>query len=128
MSKYVVEISDKNETSLQIVVTLPLVGQDKWSSLDKGVWAYNSGAATILDKTNYNVFKGEFPRDSVTIHKHLVLSNTPEVSWTGVVLWDFKGWTDANESGNGRMRDGWSLSVGYGSSGGASNLRWKVVG
>lgn len=127
MSKHIIEISDKNETSLQIVVTLPLVGQDKWSSLTKGVWVYNSGAATTIDKTNYNVFKGS-PGDSVTVHKHLILCNTPEVSWSGVVLWDFKGWTDVNGGGNGFMRDGWSLSAGYGNPNGASNVRWKVVG
>jgi hypothetical protein len=127
MSKFVVEVSDKNEAALKIVVNLPLIGIDSWSSLEKGVWSYNSGAATIIDKTKYNPFMGD-SHDGIQVHKHLALSNTPHFSWGGVVLWDFKGWTDANESGAGFMRDGWSLTVGYGNSKGASIIKWRLVG
>ena len=128
MSKHIVEVSDKNEKSLQIVVNRPFVGQDNWSSLNKGIWAYESGAVTIVDKTDYNIFKGEFPRDSVNMHKHLILYNTPHISWTGVVIWDFLGWTGVNESGTGAIKDGWSLTVGYGNGNGFTPIRWKIVG
>ena len=127
MSKHVVQISDKNEVSLQIVVNRPIVGQDNWTSLQKGIWAYESGATQLIDKTNYNIFKGD-PDDGITLHMHLVLSNTPHVSWTGVVLWDFMGWTSVNDNGTGGMKDGWSLTMGSGNSNGFTPVRWKIVG
>lgn len=125
MNKHIIEISDKNETSLQIVVNRPVVGQDKWSSLNKGVWAYNSGAINIIDKTDYNIFKGD-PGDGITLHKHLILCNTPHISRTGVVLWDYLGWTGVNDGGTGVMWDGWSYSVG-GSPNGGSAIRWTLI-
>jgi hypothetical protein len=127
MSKHIVEISDKNDTSVQIVVDRPVLGQDNWSSLQKGVWAYERGAMQLIDKTNYNIFKGD-PEDGITLHMHLILCNTPHVSWTGVMLWDFMGWTSVNTSGSGAMRDGWSLTMGYGNQNGFTPLRWKIVG
>jgi len=104
MGKHVIEISDQSETSLQIVVNRPVIGQDQWSSLNKGVWAYNSGALAIVDKTNYNIFLGD-AEDGITLHKHLVLYNTPFASQAGAMLWDFLGWTSVNESGTGGLRE-----------------------
>ena len=123
MCKYVVEISDKNRTSLKVVVELPIVGEDRWSVLDKGIWACNSGVAKIIDKTNYKIAKKE-----IVPHKHLNLCNAEKTNWAGVTLWDFQGLADVNQCGSGVMPEGWSLKFEFNYPHKASVISWRVVG
>lgn len=123
MSNYLIEINDKSETSLKIKVELPIVGQDKWTVLDKAGWVYNAGVAKIIDKTNYKTLKGEKP----IVHKHLNLSNTEKVFWAGVILWDFQGSAKINQSGSGVIEQGWSLKIDYCQPRSSKIIRWRII-
>ena len=123
MSSYVVEIFDQTETFLKIKVELLTFGQNIWTALEPGVWAFNSGLVNIIDKTNYK-------NNQIVYHKHLNICNNGEVSWAGVTLWDFQGSRHVNRSGSGIVAKGWTSlkktdDVCLES---PKIIRWKVVG
>jgi hypothetical protein len=125
MSKYVVEISDKNQIRSKILVEFPIIGQDKWTILDDAGWVFEFGVANVIDKTNY---KNPGNSGKAVFHKHLNLCNCGKFIWAGVTLWDFQGPEGVNQRGKGVMQNGWSLKSDYGSAAvGPQIIRWEIV-
>ena len=116
MAKYVVGITDKNDSTIQILVEQPLVGKIKWKTLEHGIWVTNSGGAKLARD-----------KKSLGDRNSLCLSNTPSYSWTGVRLYNFEGYIEVNDSGNGYMVNGWSYNTGYGDNG-YTGVKWNVIG
>jgi len=110
MGKYVVSMTSDEDQPISILVSIPIIGQNTWKTIDKGVWRYNSGACYIHSATNVAGFLEPSAR-VIKPHKHLVLCNTPTVSYgTGVYFYDFKGWTEINDTGIGLLGNNWSLA------------------
>jgi hypothetical protein len=110
MGKYIVAITSDDDEPQNILVSIPVIGQNTWRTLNTGVWRYNSGACYILNRTDTAGLLEPSAR-TINPHKHLVLCNTPFVSAAaGVQLYDFKGWTMINDAGVGILANNWSLS------------------
>ena len=118
MAKYLIRISDYNDNAFSLLITVPAWGKPSWRTTDKGWIRYNSGPAVVVDQSKYNPFTGS-PGDDWTRHKHLYLSNGAN---TGLLLYDFMGWTSANDSGRGYLYEVWALNADGGP------LGWTVSG
>ena len=88
----------------------------KRQSLDKGWLRYNSGQAVLVDKTPLPTQGSGL--EGFRRHEHLYICT---YQWGGV-LFDFMGWTDANDAGRGFLRNEWAV---YADSG---PLGWSVIG
>lgn len=115
MIKQIIEILDKNDSPIKILVEMTLL-KITWKTLEHGVWVTNSGGGKLFWRYRHG-----------SIIKSLNLSNTPEYSWTGIRLHDFANALQVNSAGNGWMVNGWSYNTGYGDNG-YTGLRWSVIG
>jgi len=118
MSKYLIQITDYSNNQFPLLINVPAWGGPTWQSIQKGWIRYNNGPGLIVDKSNNNPFMGNPYDMSFQRHKHLYICTS---TW-GIVLFDFLGWTDANDSGRGYLINQWAV---YADSG---PLGWSVTG
>ncbi len=101
MSKHTIEISDEDNKSFKIILSIGYSGNSigSWRSLDKGFIKFNGGRVRYLTS------------EGTQTTNHVMLFEDPQSEFSGLRLNDYSDWLGVNDQGMGYLWQTWAIGL-----------------